>query len=505
MKQQIVVLGGGSAGWLTALFIQKIYPATQISVIEDPNTPPIIAGESGSATVNKLYNFLEVNMDEWIVATNAMPKLGGRFTDWNGVGTEFIHGLIPEWYALDYAAKFPEFGRGNDFISCTLAEGILQENVYYNGHLQRVGKVPIHAPSTTTGDRFNVITLPMWHFDSRANADFMKKLGVKRGIKLIEGKYETCTRNQEGDITSLQLDGERIVEGDWFFDCSGFARLLLHKVIGEPLVDYTDYFPARAVLAWWDDNPKVLNYTDITAMKYGWTWNINLKHRSGNGYIYDPDLISQDQAQEEVETRLGDKIQPVASLKFTPSLMDNSWRNNVIAVGLSAGFLEPLESNGLAAVVAQLQHLCEYWVPDSADNKIDQNRYNRDYSSTMNDIRDFLSLHYRGHRRDTEFWRSHGEDPKRISDTLKTRMMMWEEGILGVGDMAGYGLENYATVVQGLDLINRDKLRRRLLSKRSTIFEEFHESYSRLAKEIAGIADICYTTEEWKNIVYGKH
>jgi tryptophan halogenase len=247
------------------------------------------------------------------------------------------------------------------------------------------------------------------------------------------------------------------------------------------LVDYTDYFPARSVMAWWDDKPKVLNYTDITAMKYGWTWNINLKHRSGNGYIFDPDLISPDKAQEEVETKLGHKIEPVASLRFTPSLMDNSWRNNVIAVGLSTGFLEPLESNGLAAVVAQLQHLCEYWVPESADNKIDQITYNKDYISTMNDIRDFLSLHYRGHRRDTEFWRSHGEDPKRVSDVLKHRMKMWEEGILGVGDMAGYGLENYATVIQGLNLINRDKLQARLLSKRATIFDDFNRSYNKLS------------------------
>ena len=501
MKKDIVVLGGGSAGWLTALFIQKVYPATTISVIEDPATPPIIAGESGSATVNKLYNFLEINMDDWIPAVNAMPKLGGKLSGWNGVGTEFIHGLIPEWYAMDYNSKFPEFGRANDFVSCALAEGILQENVYYNGHLQRINKVPI-TPTSNPDLKFNIISMPMWHFDSRANADYLKKLGASRGIKLIEGKYQSCTRADNGDITSLNLDGERVVSGDWFFDCSGFARLLLHNVIGEQLVDYSNYFPARAAIVWWDNSPKVVNYTDIAAMKYGWSWGINLKHRSGNGYIYDPDLINEDQAHAEVETKLGKKIEPVASLKFTPSIMNNAWRNNVIAIGLSSGFLEPLESNGLAAVVAQLQHLGEHWTPIAADNQIDQKTFNRDYISTMNDIRDFLSLHYRGRRRDTEFWRSHGEDKCRVSDTLRNRMLMWEEGILGVDDMAGYGLENYATVIQGLDLINRDKLRARLLSKRATIFQEFNESYSRLAKEIENIANVCYTTEEWKNLIY---
>lgn len=501
MQKTAIILGGGTAGWLTALFIRKVWPECKVSVIEDPNTPPIVAGESGAASVNIIYSFLEIPLDEWIPYVNAMPKLGGKLTDWNGIGTEFIHGLIPDWYASDYKGKFPEFGRGNDFIACSIVENILQENIYYNGRLQRAGKLPIIKQEHNC-EKFNVISQPMWHFDSRANAEFLKNIGISRGINLIEGRYETAVQDHHGNIRELQLDGHRRIAGDWFFDCSGFSRLLLHNVLQEPLIDCSNYFPARAALAWWEDTPRIVNYTDLTAMKYGWMWNINLHHRAGNGYIFDPDLITASQAQEEVERKLGRPIKPVAELTFTPALMENCWVKNVIAVGLSNGFLEPLESNGLAAIAFQLQLLSDYWAPGSEHSGTSQINFNRDFFKTMQDIRDFLALHYRGCRQDTEFWRSHREDKFRIPESLQNRLDMWDEGFIGIDNMAGYGLENYITVAQGLDLINKEKLKNRLLSKRSTILKDFNESYSKLAKEIDDIERICYTVEEWTSIVY---
>jgi tryptophan halogenase len=500
--KKAVVLGGGSAGWLTALFLQKNYPGLDITVVEDPASPPILAGESGSASVNKLLNFLEIDMTEWIVSVNAMPKLGGKFTDWDGVGSEFVHGLIPDWYALDYTAKFPEFGNAKDFVACAVAQGVSQENIYYNAYLQKRGKVPITKSSDPT-KLFNVLTMPMWHFDSRASAEYFKKIGLRRGIELVEGKYQTCIRNDNGSITSIQLDGERTITSDWFFDCSGFARLLLQNVIKEPLVDYSNYFPARAVAIWWD-KPELLNYTGLHAMKYGWRWNINLQHRAGNGYIYNPDLISKEQAHAEIELTVGARVDIVANVQFTPSLTNNAWRHNVIAIGLSTGFLEPLESNGLASVVAQLQILSNWWNPESLTESTEQKKYNEEYRKTMDDIRDFLSLHYRGARRDTEFWIDHANNPARISNSLANRLELLKQGVLGVDDWRGYGLENYTTVVQGLNLVNIEKLRARLLAKRPTIFEDFNNSYIRLAKEVESIADLCYTTEQWKSMVYGQ-
>lgn len=501
MKKEIVVLGGGSAGWVTALFIKQVWPNCNLTVIEDPNTPPIVTGESGPASLNKLYNFLEINFTDWVTSVNAMPKLGGKLVDWNGIGTSFVHGLIPDWYDLNYKSQHPEFGGAKDFIACAIAENISTDDLFYNATLQNLGKLPI-TPSSD-GSLFNVLSLPMWHFDSRANADYMKKIGLSRNIKLIEGKYIHCTKDNRNNIVSLNLDTDLVVSGDWFFDCSGLARLLVHKELCEEFVDYSNYFPARSVIAWQDD-AEFKNHTQLTSMKYGWSWNINLKHRAGNGYIYDSNYISEDEAIQEIEERFGNKINPVASFKFCPGILNKSWKNNVIAIGLSSGFLEPLESNGLASIVEQLNALTEYWAPNS-NTIIEQDLYNNKNKSIMNDISDFLSLHYRGHRNDTAFWKDHNTNPLRISSTLQHRLDMWQEGIIGLDDTQGYGLENFMVVAQGLNLINKEKLKHRLLSKRSNIFEEFYQSYSILKRDVDNISNICYTIEEWDRIIYGNN
>jgi tryptophan halogenase len=503
MKKTIVILGGGAAGWLTALYIEKNYPKSDITIIEDPNTPPIIAGESGSALFNKLYNFLGINFDEWVIATNALPKLGGTFTDWKEIGTDFVHGLIPDWYNARYAGEFPEFGRNNDFVACTIAANIKQENIYYNGRLQRLGKLPL-TPSSEPGLKFNTLTMPMWHFDSRANAKFLKDLGLKRGIKLVEGKYQRCTRLPSGGIDSLILEDGKVINGGWYFDCSGFARLLAHKELGEPLADLTHYFPARHALAWWEDGCNMKNHTGVKAMKYGWSWEIGLNHRVGNGYVFDPDLLSVDQAQQEIEETFNKKITPVASLRFQPCQMQNIWRENVIAVGLSSGFVEPLESNGLLVVVAACSLLGEFWSPTMDHLPKTQQIFNKEFLTRMNDIRDFLALHYRTKRKDTEFWRSHAEDKDRIPDSLQYRLDLFKEGFLGPSDTMSYGFESYATVAQAMDLINVEKLKDRLLCKRSTMMEDYQKYYQLLSQEIDNISSICYTMEQWRNITYGQ-
>jgi tryptophan halogenase len=500
MKRDIIVLGGGGAGWITALFLKEKFPNISITVVEDPNTPPIVAGESGSALFNKLLNFLGIEFNEWIPAVNAMPKLGGRLVNWNGIGTSFVHGLVPQWYSARYDGEFPAFGDSIDFISTAVALDVPVDKIFYAADLQNTNKIPITPAGGVNS--FNVLTMPMWHFDSRANATFMKERALEKNIKLVEGKYISCTKTPRGDISSILLDDGSELKADWYFDCSGFARLLLKKELGVEENDLSDYFPASSVLAWWDD-PTIKNYTGLTAMKHGWSWEINLQHRAGNGYIYDEQHASVDEIVQEIEETFNKKITPVANLKFRPSLLKEGWRNNVIAIGLSSGFLEPLESNGLSSIAEQLKAVENFWNPESLGGW-DRDCYNRYTAEVMSDICDFLCLHYRGKRNDTEFWRDHNTNPIRISDKLRERLDGAREGVLGIDDVQGYGIENYIVVMQGLSLINKEKLKNRLLAKRSTIFEDFEKHYNILSKEIAQINEICYTTEQWRSIIYGK-
>ena len=503
MNKNIVILGGGSAGWLTALFLKKTYSNLNITVIEDPAQPPIIAGESGGVSLSLMLKYLKINISDWAKVVNAVPKLGSELVDWNGVGTQFTHGLIDNTYNSHYNTIYKSFLSTNrEFLACAVAEGIQSTELFYNAALIKNNKLPILPWNNT--DILEAIDTIMWHFDSRANAAYLKNKGISEGITLTEGRFVNAHRSNTGNIVSIKLLDQQVIAGDFFFDCSGFSRLLLHKELGVEITNLSQYFPARSVMAWWDDSPKLINHTVLTAMEYGWSWNINLHHRSGNGYLYDPDLISQDRALEEAEKRFKTKIDPVANLKFTPGLAREGWSHNVIAIGLSSGFLEPLEANGLAQVILQLELLERFWNPISL-TIAEQQLYNDYLQSLMTEIMSFLLLHYKGHRRDTEFWKSHALDPDRTPDVLKHKLEAWRRGSLfdDGRNLQIYGLESYTTVLQGLDLINTEKLKERLLAKRPTIFKDFYRSYDELKKQIDHVVNNSLSLEKWNQLTYG--
>lgn len=469
LNSKAVVLGGGSAGWLTALFLQRNWPKLDIVVVEDPNRPPIIAGESGTTTFVSLLKHLRIDIDDFIKKVNATPKLGGRFKDWNGVGTEFLHVLQSDYAPwldgwTDYYDSKPsgeldlstalgivnmESGK-NAYLKTIIGNDIPLERAFYSSQFIKQNKVPFGAES-------DLPCTPMWHFESRSTAAYLKEIGISRGIKIIEGEYQHATQSESGDITSITLDGERQLDADWFFDCSGFARLLMNKVLGEQIVDYSQYFPARAVVAWWDEAKPSLT-TNATAMKYGWSWNINLRHRSGNGYLYDPDHLSLDQALAEARGQFGEHIEPIANFSFTPGVMRNAWRNNVVAIGLSSGFLEPLEANGVYVIIESLYALQDHWHPFEKQQRPEGvKRWNDRVWSITEDVRDFLALHYRGQRRDTDFWLSHAHDKSRIPDSLAEKLEKWEHFYYHQGPepyFSGYSATAWIMVLQGLDIFD---------------------------------------------------
>ena len=290
---KLVVLGGGSAGWLTALFLNKRYPEYNISVIEDPEQPPIIAGESGSSILTRFISYLGIDLDDWIVTVNAMPKLGSEFYDWDGVGTKFTHGLVDNNYSNDWinvnqknlTGKFWD-DIDKDFLLFAISENISLDEIFFCNKLIHNNRLPIVPHQINSTVIYKPVNPLMWHFDSRANAEYLKNVGIKNGIELVEGKYIDSTQDLNGNILSIKLKNNLEVSGDFFFDCSGFARLLTQKKLGITFKDLTDIFPARSVVAWWDDTPNWINHTRVYAMEYGWSWNINLHHRAGNGYIY---------------------------------------------------------------------------------------------------------------------------------------------------------------------------------------------------------------------------
>jgi tryptophan halogenase len=506
-NSKVIILGGGTAGWLTALFVRRNWPKAEVTVIEDPNRPPIIAGESGNTTFVTLLKHLNIDINEFVRQVNATPKLGGKFTDWNGVGTEFIHTLQTDYapYLNGWSDYFAENrddltigtlmflmtaeNAKEKYLRTILGNNVPTAEAYFANYFIEGNKVPFGATS-------DIPCVPMWHFESRSTAAYLKKIGLEREITLLEGEFQQAIQDTNGDVTSITLTNGRVAEGDWFFDCSGFARLLLGKTLNEPIVDYTNYFPARAVVAWWDETCPCVT-TNATAMKYGWSWNINIRNRSGNGYIYDPDHITLDQAVKEAEIRFNKKIEPIANFQFTPGIMRNAWKNNVIAIGLSSGFLEPLEANGVAVIVESLFGIQDYWNP--YERKYPEEtvkRFNDRIWFITEDIRDFLALHYRGQRRDTDFWKSHANDEWRIPPSLKEKLEAWSKYYYNENPEPychGYSAGAWLMVLQGLtvfDHANLAKMNEKFLPMGQKVLNINKGKYKALVEPF-------WTIEEW--------
>ena len=463
---KIVILGGGVAGWLSALVVRRKFPCMEVGVVEEPNKPPMIAGESGTTTFVQLLQHIDIDFDDFVKHTKSTPKMGGRFKDWNGVGSEFIHCLqtdyapwLDGWTDTEKAMSEITIGelknimvaeRQKDLYQATLlGNNVPLADAFYANYFIKENKVPFGA------SRADLPIIPMWHNESRATAAYLKSIALQRNINLIEGTYVDAIQNDSGDITSLILDDNRTIEGDWFVDCSGFAQLLIRKKLGTKYTDYSKHFTHNSVIAWWDE-PKYSVTTNATAMKYGWRWNINLQHRSGNGYIYDNNYITADQALEEARSVCGEHIEPIASFTYTPEVSTESWNNNVIAIGLSSGFLEPLEANGIAIICESLFALQDLWDPTRERHAIQQERFNDRVSTVYDDIKDFIALHFRGKRSDTDFWLSHMHDQERIPESLRQKLRHWESFFYGHSPVEptfnGYSPTAWMQVVQGLDI-----------------------------------------------------
>lgn len=496
--KKIVILGGGGAGWLAAITIKQKFKNAHIYVVEDTTIPPIIAGEAGSANLLEIYKTNNINISTWIKAVKATPKHGSVYNDWNEVGKSFTQALVQtDQYGILEKVKY------KSLVSCNAASTLLKL-LYAKG--KPIYKAYDRGILIDQNKARHNKTLPfaqgnkneMYHFDSRANADFLKNIALERGITHIDNRYTNSVLDEFGNIQKIQFVDGTELESDWFFDCSGFARLLLVKTMGAEFEDTSHRFPATSVVAWWNEDNICKSYTELTAMKYGWSFNINLAGRSGNGYIYDDTETTLDEAIKEAEVRFGNPVKPVAKLKFKPGTVKQFWIKNVIGLGLSTGFSDPLESNGMGLVSMQLFDLYNYWNPEV--NPIDTltKKYNESLYGKVNDINDFISFHFTGKRTDTNYWIKM-KDKTRFSDSLNNRLDLYREGIIVPDNDVGslYGLSNWLQVAQGLDLINIEKLKKNLSYLGEDTIKLVDDYWREQLDVHPNITDTCYEVQEW--------
>ena len=401
--RKVVIVGGGTAGWMTAAAMAKILGGIDGLAIELVESEEIGTVGVGEATIPQICIFngmLGLDEDEFVRATNATYKLGIEFVDWTRIGHRYVHPFGT--YGLDM--KGVEFhhhwlkGRrlGDphelDDYSIAVAAGL-------RGKFMRPALDQPKSPLSKIAYAFQ--------FDAGLYARYLRGYAEARGVRRTEGRIVDVARNGEtGLVEAVVLAGGARVAGDLFIDCSGFRGLLIEGVMEAGFENWSHWLPCdRAYAIPCESAGEAQPLTRSTARGAGWQWRIPLQHRTGNGYVYSSNHISDDEAAATLLANLdGAPLGDPRPLRFTAGYRKRAWVGNVVALGLAGGFLEPLESTSIHLVQSGIARLMTLF-PTRAFDRLEIDRYNAGHIREYLDIRDFLVLHYKATERDdTPFW-----------------------------------------------------------------------------------------------------
>ena len=398
----IVIAGGGSAGWMTAAACAHLLPAHlyRVVLVESDAIGTVGVGE---ATIPQIRNFnqaLGLDEDAFLRATGGTFKLGIEFVGWGAPGERYLH-------------AFGDVGRD----SALHAFHHLWLRARAGGDVRPLGDYALNdlaarAARMQRGAARTARVLPdmpyAFHFDAALYARMLRRFAEARGVIRHEGRIVRVERDGHGgDVTALLLEGERRIAGDLFVDATGFRSLLLGEALGVGFEDWTRWLPCdRALAVPSSRTAPLLPYTRATAHEAGWQWRIPLQHRTGNGVVYSSAHWSDEAAADHLMSHLDGAAEgDPRPIRFTTGKRARMWAHNVVAVGLAAGFMEPLESTSLWLVQSGLARLLAMF-PDRDFDSATTARYNRILTTEFEEIRDFLILHYHAtQRRDTPFWR----------------------------------------------------------------------------------------------------
>jgi tryptophan halogenase len=445
--QKIVIVGGGTAGWLSAAYLNRAFGhRVAITLVESARIGRIGVGEATVPTLRTTFRFLGMKEEEWMPRCNAAFKSAVRFNGWRparpGAGRHtYYHPFftVPEPPVQTYEQPFHKrFGRGvslaHFWLKLKLAGDPRVRDTFGDAGmaLQRLcelNKAPKPLPGTDAPDpgyRY------AYHFDAALIAGYLRDLATGRGVRHVVADVRSVAVDPRGHIEKVVTDTGEELTGDLFLDCSGFRGLLINQTLHEPFVSAQDYLLCDSAVAMSADHPAggLRPYTSANARGDGWIWEIPLYHREGTGYVYSSRTTTPERAEQELRDFIGPRIQDTTPnhIKMRVGHNRRSWVNNCVAVGLSSCFVEPLESTTIALIEYQLALLVLHF-PDSDLDRRRQDRYNQLMTSAFEDVRDFIVMHYHlAHRTDTEFWRAVREAP--IPDSLAEKLDEYAQSII---------------------------------------------------------------------------
>lgn len=413
--RRIVIAGGGTAGWMVAAGLSKsIGKQYEIRLVESEEIGTVGVGEATIPTLHFMHEILDLDEKEFMQATQATFKLGISFENWRNVNENYFHSF-GKTGTTHWTAGFQHFwlegrkrGLASDYGDYCLELRAAMDNRF----------------ATLPNNGINYA----YHFDATLYGQYLRRFSEAQGVQRIEGKISKVhTDAQNGYITGLTLGNGELIEGDLFIDCTGMRSLLLGETLGVGYESWAHWLPCDSAVATQTSLVgDAVPYTRSIAHPWGWQWRIPLQHRVGNGLVYSSKFLSDDEAKAALLANVqGEVLRPPRVIKFTPGQREVVWKKNCIAIGLSSGFLEPLESTSIHLIQKGMTRLIQLFPADGiCQSDIDE--YNQQSRDAIENIRDFVILHYHvTNRTDSQFWRDCRE--MEVPEHLKHRIQQFRD------------------------------------------------------------------------------
>lgn len=485
---KIVIVGGGTAGWLAALMIKKIQGNSHdVTVIESSSIGIIGAGEGSTGFLTDIIQGNSwdygCNEKDFLRETKATIKLGIKHKEWKELGHEYIapiDGSAIQSVGTDYLFlhsiinDYPVHTSSDNgkFIEDSLSSFIV------NG--KDIENTKSHA----------------YHFDGHLVGKYFKKV-CGDSVNVIDARVNEISIGENGFIESLILDNGSIISADFFIDASGLSKLFSKK-LNIDFISYKENLPVNTAMPFllpYEEDEKIDPVTTAWAQKYGWMWMIPKQDGYGCGYVYDDSFITREEAQKEIEEKLGRKIEPIKFIQFEAGRLDKLWDKNCLFIGLAGAFAEPLEATSIHSTILQLNAFIFNYLRDSKEETCNQgniNIYNKRMTKMYDDFKDFLSIHYMSQRNDSEFWKMMGSG-ERLTEQAKNILEMQKSKLLHPNDLDAYfgyaGAQLYNWVLYGLGFITKDLAEKELKffsqnELASTIWELNQKSFENIKNDI---------------------
>ena len=433
--KKILIVGGGTAGWMAANLLATKWQDTEICLVESKDIGIIGVGEGSTPHLKLFFDAIDVADSQWMPRCNATYKNGITFDGWSAIpGFEsYFHPFAAQ---TDDVFTVPLFFKNIQARMQGYEVDAHPDSYFLETYLARNKLGPLPAESFPFGIAYG------YHFDSALLGQFLAEHGQSLGVTKMEGKVIEVTTNNDDSISAVRLNDGQLLEADFFVDCSGFSSLLMQKALKVNYQSFKDtLFNDAAVVMPSEISLELPVETKATALSNGWAWQIPLRNRFGNGYVYSSDYIDSNQAETELRQHLGLLESDVEArhLQMKVGRVEKHWHKNCLAVGLSQGFIEPLEATAIALSFNTIAQFMQYFGQGKFTNQY-EDAFNQDINARFDGIRDYVVCHYKANQRsDSQYWRDNAANSN-ISETLSRILHLWQNSQNFAADMLKYKL-----------------------------------------------------------------